>query len=286
MSPTVAVQSGPRNARTDPESGLRYYRWLDEEYPSVTSIRRMAGLPFGLHNWAIGEVANHAVDNVFLHADRLKRAYEYGTADTTTDEQDARVTAEMALIKSELRRAATAKRDMAAELGTAVHDAAASDLAPEDVREDLRPRLSQYLDWARVASPAIIGTEFQVWNLSVGYAGTVDLLCQLSDGSVWLVDLKTGGGVYADHVIQIAAYAHAEFVGEDNVRDEWLTDWLRQISGTAVLHLADDGWEFIALPRDDGAWHAFRGLLEFARWSRDHAAVETFTLARKAGAAA
>jgi hypothetical protein len=280
----LTVQSGPRNARTDPESGLRYYRWGELELPSVTSIRRMAGLPFGLHNWAIGQVIDHAVDNVFVHADRLKGAY--GTGDVSLEEEDARVLAELALIRSELRKAATAKRDMAAALGTAVHDAAASDLRPEDVDEALRPRLRQYLDWAEKAKPAIIGTEFQVWNLTVGYAGTIDLLCQLADGSVWLVDLKTGGGVYADHAIQIAAYANAEFVGEDNVRDEWLTEWLLKVDGQAVLHLADDGWEFIAIPTDSGAWEAFRGLLEFALWSRDHSSVESFTLVKREGSAA
>jgi len=42
------VEIGPRNARTD-QSGLRFYTWQGVEYPSVTTIRRMAGLSFPLH---------------------------------------------------------------------------------------------------------------------------------------------------------------------------------------------------------------------------------------------
>ena len=270
---TVKIQAGPRNAHTDPESGMRFYRWQGQEYPSVTSIRRMAGIPFGLHNWSIGQVIDHAIENTFLFNDRL--------LGLNGNEPEA----EAALIRHELRRSATAKRDAAAELGTAVHDAAAAGRLLEEVDPELRPRLAQYLDWLRVSKAVVIAAEFQVFNLSIGYAGSVDLLCQFADGSVWLVDLKTGGGIYSEHNLQVAAYAHAEFVGADDVVDQWLTDWFRAITNYAVLHLSDEGWEFIALPTDNGAWEAFQGLLWFALWTRDHVAVESFTDALRTGAA-
>ena len=37
---TIVVSPGPRNARTDPETGLRTYRWQGRDLPSVTSLRR------------------------------------------------------------------------------------------------------------------------------------------------------------------------------------------------------------------------------------------------------
>ena len=43
--PFITVAPGPRNAHTDPESGLRFYRWQSRDLPSATSVRRMAGLP-------------------------------------------------------------------------------------------------------------------------------------------------------------------------------------------------------------------------------------------------
>ena len=61
MTITFKVQPGPRNAYTD-ERGLRHYKWKDIPYPSVTTVRRMAGLPYGLHEWAIGKVTTRAVE--------------------------------------------------------------------------------------------------------------------------------------------------------------------------------------------------------------------------------
>lgn len=268
--PTLTVTTGPRNARTDPETGLRYYRWQGRDLPSVTSIRRMAGLPHGLHQWALGQV----IDHVIGHApDIAQRA-------TDTDP------AVRALLKRELRAAATAERDLAAALGTAVHDAAATNADLDTVDEQLRPRLRQYRHWLEVSGAEILATEFQTWNLTLGYAGTADLLVRLRDGSVWLIDLKTGKGVYPEYTLQTIAYLRAEFVGQDDTVDEETTALLAVAKGMAVLHLADDGWEFIRFREDEETWDAFVGLLRFATWMASHSDVATVADGRRKGAAA
>lgn len=269
---TLTIQSGPRNARTDPDSGLRYYRWLANEYPSVTTVRRMAGLPHGLHQWAIGQVATYAVGHASEIAGRIAAAEDTDAAG--------------AIIRQELRKAATAERDAAARLGTAVHDAAALGKALEDVPPELRPRLRQYQDWLRASGAEILGAEFQCWNPTVGYAGTADLLVRLRDGAVWLVDLKTGKGVYGEHSLQLMAYLMAEFVGSDDVVDDRLTALLKEAVGMAVLHLSDTGWEFRALRPDSGTWDAFRGLLQFAVWMAGHDKADSVTVAKRSGEAA
>lgn len=266
---TIKIQSGPRNARTDPETGLRYYRWQGRDLPSVTSIRRMAGLPHGLHQWAIGQVIDHVVG----HAQEIA---ERAAADPAV----------VALLRRELRAAATAERDLAAALGTAVHDAAAAGHALEAVDEALRPRLRQYRHWLEVSGAEILATEFQTWNLTLGYAGTADLLVRLRDGSVWLIDLKTGKGVYPEYTLQTIAYLRAEFTGADDVIDEETTAHLARAKGMAVLHLADDGWEFIRFREDEETWDAFTGLLRFATWMAAHADVATVADASRKGAAA
>ena len=55
-------------------------------------------------------------------------------------------------------------------------------------------------------------------NETLGYGGTLDLIAEL-DGETWLLDWKTGksvawpdGRVYADHRLQLAAYANAGFI--------------------------------------------------------------------------
>lgn len=267
MTKTITVTSGPRNARTDPESGLRLYRWGDRELPSVTSIRRMAGLPHGLHQWTINQVISHTIDHWPALTERLASG-------------DA---AQLKLVRHELRKASTAERDRAADLGTAVHDAAASGKSPLEVPPEIAPRLRQYLDWLAASGAEILASEFQVWNLTLGYAGTCDALVRFRDGSIWIADWKTGKGVYSDHALQLIAYLMAEFVGNDDVVDERLTDLLQRVQGIALVHLADDRWEFRAVRPDVATWSAFRGLLSFATWSAAHASADSFTLATRSG---
>jgi hypothetical protein len=192
--------------------------------------------------------------------------------------------AQVQLIRHELRGAATAERDAAASLGTAVHDAAATGRSLADVPAEVAPRLRQYLDWLAASGAEILGSEFQCWHLTAGYAGTADLLARFPNGSIWLIDLKTGKGVYGEYALQCIAYLRAEFVGADDVIDDRLTDLLHQATGMAVLHLADAGWEFRVLRADDETWRAFRGLLLFAGWMSGHGSADSITTAAKAGA--
>lgn len=267
----ITIGQGPKNARTLPGTGLRFYTWQGQEYPSVTTIRRLAGVPHGLHQWGLGEVAKAAI----------ALAPEVMQAQWNPDEKERE--ALLARLRAEMRAGATAERDAAARLGVAVHDAAAARLAPGAVGADVRPRLAQFHDWLDVSGAQVLASEFQCWNLSVGYAGTADLLVRLRDGTVWLVDLKTGKGVYGEHALQLIAYLMAEFVGADDEVWQDATSLLHEASGMAILHLADDHWEFRAMPPDAETWRAFRGLLAFATWMRLHERADDVTLAKRRG---
>lgn len=277
-APFFKIEVGPRNAWTNPESGLRYYRWPwptgPVDYPSVTSIRRAAGLPHGLHQWSINKVVDHAIGRAESIALRLA---EGNHAEGITR-----------ALRHELREAATAERDAAANLGTAVHDAAASGKRVEDVEARLRPRLAHFQDWLDVSGAEVLGAEFQIWNPTVGYAGTGDLLVRLRNGRVIMVDLKTGKGVWVEHVLQVSAYRRGEFVGNDGVVDRVLTNALAETSGVAVLHLTDAGWEFILFRNADEAkaWRAFRGLLLFATFLQEHSTLDSIVEVRRSGASA
>lgn len=291
MSETITfVASGPQNARIDPGSGLRYYTWLDRsDLLSVTSARTEAGMPHGLHQWALSQVIDRAVDNMAeLQAmlDRPRRPRE------RVRDKNAREEA-----RRWLRQAATEERDLKAALGTAVHDYAAQGVVPDTIpeettvvdgprthvvrREDILPRLSWFIGWLRVSGVRVLGQEFQVWNLTEGYAGSCDLLARFPNGQVWLIDLKTGDGTYFEHALQVSAYRHAEFVGRDGVVDEPLTALLREVVGTAVLHLGEHGWEFVSVRSDDRVYRAFLGVLAFARASLELAHHDEYVLARK-----
>lgn len=265
---TVGAPVGPKNADTD-SNGLRYYTWQGQRYPSVTTIRRLAGIPHGLHQWALNQVINRVLDEAPSIATRLASGEP----------------AQVALTRQYLRQAATEERDKAAAKGTAVHEAAASGKGLADVGPDIAPHLRQYLDWREKSGVEILASEFQVWNPTVGYAGTCDLLGRFPDGSTWVIDLKTGKGVYGEHALQLMAYLMAEFVGEDDRIDEELSAALGLAKGIAVLHLAADSWEFYSLEATPAVWNAFRGLLTFGVWMAGHGGIDTVSLGSRKGAA-
>jgi hypothetical protein len=267
--PLITVGDGPKNAQTDPTTGLRYYTWQGKRYPSVTTIRRLAGLPHGLHQWAINQVINRVLDEAPSIALRL------GTGDP----------AQVALTRHYLREAATEQRDKAAALGTAVHAAAAEGKALTEVGSDIAPHLRQYIDWREKSGVEVLASEFQVWNPTVGYAGTCDLLGRFPDGSTWVIDIKTGKGTYGEHALQLMAYLMGEFVGADDVVDEGLSRELGLARGIAVLHLAADGWQFYSLDASPDVWNAFRGLLTFGVWMAAHGPIESVILGSRKGAA-
>lgn len=274
---TIVVSPGPANARTDPATGLRFYNWKGRDLPSATTVRRMAGIPHGLHQWALNQVILRAVvdnDELQRMLTRERRPRERVLERNRVEEAS-----------SWLRAAATEERDKAALLGTAVHDAAAVGMDPDLVEPALRPRLRQFQHWKQTAAPQTLASEFQIFNLTEGYAGTADLLVRFGDGSVWLIDLKTGKGTYSEHLLQLLFYLMGEFVGTGDVIDPEVTDLLRRVQGIAVLHLADDHWEFLKLQADSGAWEAAKGLLRFGMWMHEHSDISDVTVGVRRGAA-
>jgi hypothetical protein len=289
MTITVDAGSGPRNAFIQAGTGLRYYTWQGRAVPSVTSIRNMAGQPHALVSWKIAKVCDRAVDELDVLVAMLNR--EPRPRERVLDKNRRKEA------RAWLRAAHEEERDRAASRGTAVHLAAEHGETPETVTdytdpetgvvipaEEIRPKLRQYLAWMDDSGAVPVLRERQVWNLTLGYAGSFDLMVRFPNGELWIVDLKTGG-TYSDHVLQQVAYLMAEFIGQDDVVDEDATTLLHQVAGIALLHLQDDGWTFIRPVADPAAWDAFRGLLSFATWTRDHADESSFTVAARSGAA-
>jgi hypothetical protein len=266
-APLIKVTSGPMNARTDPESGLRFYTWNGEEYPSVTSIRNLAGMPFKLNVWR----TNQVIDRAMTKYDELGKLLAQGTDPKT--------------VAAWLRKAADEKRDAAANLGTRVHDHAAAGTTLDKAPADVAPFLMQYRHWLAETGIEILLVERQVWNEEVGYAGTFDLIGRFpKTGKCWMIDLKTGSGVYPEHAFQLEAYRRAEFIGENDVIDQDATRILAEVTGQAILHLSATGWTFKVIPPSDKTWRAFRGLLLFANWAYLNQSIDGLISASMTGA--
>jgi hypothetical protein len=259
MSLAITVTTGPRNSSTDPETGLRYYTWKGRKLPSSTSLRRMAGLPFRLHQWTISKVVERAVTEYPVMQQMMERPRR--PRERVREKNIAKE------VSRWLRSAATEERDAAAELGTLVHDYAVKRVPIQQAAPECRPFLAQVYGWIADTGVNVIATEKQVWNLTEGYAGTFDFLVEFPNGDIGVVDLKTGRGTYADHVLQLISYAMGEFIGNDDVIDPVLTKALHAANTMALLHVSEDGWHYQRIPATTEAFIGFRGLIAFATWA-------------------
>jgi hypothetical protein len=261
----------PINAVIDPQTDLRWYSFNEHKLMSATSLRRVLGMSFGLHHWAIGQVIDAAVAGRGTYADSMLNEDEY---------------------RKYLRKSSQSKRDEAAALGTSVHEAAELGvrsvlLAEEDPR---KPFLLQYEKALAALDIEVLLAESQVFNLTLGYAGSLDFIgrCRsplpeygLQRGEVVLTDIKTGKGVYNDHALQLALYFGAEFVGgfdpqeDKDVVYEDATDILKDSTASAILHLRPETWEFIPVPITDQLAAAAVDLVRLARWFAEHPTLDT-----------
>lgn len=257
------------NARTDAETGLRFYVWRGRDYPSVTSIRRIIGTPFGLVQWQISKIVTRAVEQYEELGALLNRE-----AKPRERKRDENVLKEA---KTWLRKAATEERDKAGDRGTAAHEAIEQGLRPQDIEDpEVRAIVSQFVSFLDDTGAEVIWAERQVFNLTDGYAGTCDALMRVrSHGNrVFVVDYKTSKGVHIDYALQLMAYAMGEFVGENDVIDKTATAQLKEADGMAVLHLSTEGWEFIEIEATPSLFTAFTSSVKLASFLHEHEGID------------
>jgi hypothetical protein len=86
--------------------------------------------------------------------------------------------------------------------------------------------LCKFVDFWETFCPEIIAAEVVMISVSLRLGGTIDIICRIN-GETWLIDTKTGHGVYPSHELQIAAYA--------TMWNEQNPDYF--IQRTGILHL-------------------------------------------------
>jgi hypothetical protein len=106
----------------------------------------------------------------------------------------------------------------AADIGTAAHA-----MIQWTLRQELgmpvgpKPELTDASEWAFMAwqdwwsgaDLRPVRCEQTIWDLELGYAGSIDFIGEAADGQLEVWDWKTSKGVYDTHHVQVAAYCHA-----------------------------------------------------------------------------
>lgn len=172
--------------------------------------------------------------------------------------------------------------DKAADTGSLVHILVEKILRRHEVEipVELAPYAIAFRRFLDEHSPRVVSVERMVANLKVGYGGTLDLLLDLGDG-IELWDVKTwrkrpeaGKDMYAETVMQLAAYGQAEFIGAAN---DPKRHRMPAIARYGVLHLRPDlydaGYSLIPFAVTQADYDAFRGLLAAYRWKQTRAAL-------------
>lgn len=216
-----------------------------ETLPSVTTILREGFPAPALVSWAARETAGYAVD---------------------TWEHLAQLTPSQRL--RELEGAAWKRRDQAALRGTDIHELGVGLAAgqPVQVPDHLLEPVQAYARWLDAFHVVPTITERPVVNISHRWAGTIDLRARLgTQGQDWLLDLKTGKGVYESHALQIAAYAHAEhWLDEAGQLQPWE---LPAMCG--VVHIRADVVQLIPTDFSERTYRTFRHAAEVAKWAHE-----------------
>lgn len=139
----------------------------------------------------------------------------------------------------------------AAEQGTKIHDCLDRMIKGETIEwqdqytlEEWK-MLMRFTEFWETTKPEVFGNELSLVDETLGFGGTIDLICGIN-GKVWLIDFKTTNGLYTTHELQISAYAklyEAQTKRKiDNTAILWLKSSTRGTDRTGKK-IQGEGWQ-------------------------------------------
>jgi hypothetical protein len=208
--------------------------------PGVTTIIRNSSPAGGLLNWYGRQAAEWALTH-------------YDARETLGDAEWVKACS----------KAADGARDSAAERGRAIHDAADKliDGQPIEVAAEIADRARLIVDFLDTWRANVLARECVVFHTGHRFAGQFDVIAELADGARWLIDYKTGSGIYPDVALQLAAYRNAEYIvwnGEDRK--------MPTVDRTGVLHVTENDWHLIPVDTGPEVWAAFLNAIPLYRF--------------------
>jgi hypothetical protein len=228
------------------------YTWNDGEevvspLPSVTTVLKVLDKSGPLVGWAKRETAACAVRNL----DMLAQMRQAGG--------DAAAVAWLKGIPD-------FQRDTAADIGTRVHrlvEQLARGVEPEMTAEEA-PFVDAYRSFLAAFRPRFLAVEEMVVSLRHGYGGTLDAIAVIGD-QTWLLDVKTGTGVYPETGLQLAAYASADFIGRPGTPRRFRLPRARRFG---VIHVRPEAARLVEYRVDRSTFAAFVEARRLLAWQQ------------------
>jgi len=162
------------------------------------------------------------------------------------------------------------QRDTSADLGSRVHavaEAIALGQSPE-VTEDEAPFIEAYRrDFLERHKPTFRAVEFMVYSQRYLYGGTADAAVVI-DGELWLIDYKTGTGVYPDTALQLAALRWADWQGRPGDPQKYR---IPPATRFGVVHIRPEGAQLIPYNVTQDDFAAFLACRQLHQWVNERA---------------
>lgn len=232
-----------------------------EKVPGVTSVLNM--LPKGfLKFWAAKSVATAAVENLGEVVGITLKAGPDAAIDF-------------------LKRSPDRDVKQAADKGTEVHDLyetkAKALMGVEDVvvparlHPDLIPYAAIFDGFVIQFKPEFLYLEGTVWSETHGYAGSFDFIAWVTDPDteeriLVIGDWKTTrSGVHEEVALQLAAYAHADYI----ITPDGKKADIPPVSAGIVVHARPEGGKVVPARIDDEVFETFVALQKVFAWDRE-----------------
>lgn len=239
--------------RVDTAKGHHYKDADGHRIPGVTTILGDGVPKPALINWAASATAEYAVDH-FAELAEMTPAQQLKT----------------------LQGARYAVSDKAKKRGTEVHgygERLVKGEAVTGIPDELRGHVEAYARFLDRFEVTPILVEVSVVNYSIGYAGTLDLICELTDETgqrrTLLLDLKTNEkGIFGETALQLAAYRYAEKYLDATGSEHDMP----AVDGCGAIHITADDAQLIPTFSGPEQFRSFRiayAMRDIVNGSRD-----------------
>jgi hypothetical protein len=233
------TQFVPPFRRIDTAKGHHYKDANGHRVPGVTTILGDGVPKPALINWAAGATADYAVD----HWDEL------GALDPS------------ARLKT-LQGARYQKSDKAKKRGTETHCYAEHLVKGEKVQDippELRGHVEAYVRFLDAFDVDPILVEATVFSIKYGYAGTLDLVADVTvesgERKRLLLDLKTNeSGIFGETALQLSAYRFADFYLDDEGNQQPMLE----VEGCGAILVSSDDAQLIPCTANESVLKSFR----------------------------